>query len=143
MCFVFFSSRRRHTRCLSGWSSDVCSSDLEAVTALLPRDRVVILKYVVVEDAVAIAGAVDTIAGVVVGEFRENRVLHALEPELGCPVTAKSALARGFKAMAASEAGVEVVEHRGRDEVVIAQTQVFVALDVAAGVKRPEALGAD
>src|SRR5205814_7516655 len=26
-CF-FFSSRRRHTRCLSDWSSDVCSSDL-------------------------------------------------------------------------------------------------------------------
>src|SRR5947199_199392 len=28
VCFVFFSSRRRHTRCLSDWSSDVCSSDL-------------------------------------------------------------------------------------------------------------------
>src|ERR1035441_10852240 len=27
-CFIFFSSRRRHTRCLSDWSSDVCSSDL-------------------------------------------------------------------------------------------------------------------
>src|SRR5262245_65520820 len=28
-CFCFFfSSRRRHTRCLSDWSSDVCSSDL-------------------------------------------------------------------------------------------------------------------
>src|SRR5205814_6604834 len=29
-CIVtfFFSSRRRHTRCLSDWSSDVCSSDL-------------------------------------------------------------------------------------------------------------------
>src|SRR5438045_5338865 len=27
-CFFFFSSRRRHTRCLSDWSSDVCSSDL-------------------------------------------------------------------------------------------------------------------
>src|SRR5262245_61775601 len=26
--FFFFSSRRRHTRCLSDWSSDVCSSDL-------------------------------------------------------------------------------------------------------------------
>src|ERR1035441_10879192 len=26
----FLSSRRRHTRCLSDWSSDVCSSDLEA-----------------------------------------------------------------------------------------------------------------
>src|SRR5215831_20714843 len=28
MCDIFFSSRRRHTRCLSDWSSDVCSSDL-------------------------------------------------------------------------------------------------------------------
>src|SRR5215212_5091417 len=28
MVFLFFSSRRRHTRCLSDWSSDVCSSDL-------------------------------------------------------------------------------------------------------------------
>src|SRR5262245_62611437 len=28
--FFFFSSRRRHTRCLSDWNSDVCSSDLAA-----------------------------------------------------------------------------------------------------------------
>src|SRR5690349_24444461 len=28
----FFSSRRRHTRSLRDWSSDVCSSDLEAIT---------------------------------------------------------------------------------------------------------------
>src|SRR5437899_9088046 len=28
MSVFFFSSRRRHTRCLSDWSSDVCSSDL-------------------------------------------------------------------------------------------------------------------
>src|SRR6266496_2069442 len=27
--FFFFSSRRRHTRSLRGWSSDVCSSDLD------------------------------------------------------------------------------------------------------------------
>src|SRR2546429_6765176 len=26
--FLFFSSRRRHTRCSRDWSSDVCSSDL-------------------------------------------------------------------------------------------------------------------
>src|SRR5258706_778849 len=26
--FFFFSSRRRHTRLVSDWSSDVCSSDL-------------------------------------------------------------------------------------------------------------------
>src|ERR1035441_7934777 len=43
MCFVlpiffFFSSRRRHTRCLSDWSSDVCSSDLASANQakLLP-----------------------------------------------------------------------------------------------------------
>src|SRR5205814_3501480 len=30
--FFFFSSRRRHTRCLSDWSSDVCSSDLMSLS---------------------------------------------------------------------------------------------------------------
>src|SRR5438093_1627770 len=30
MCF-FFSSRRRHTRLVSDWSSDVCSSDLRSM----------------------------------------------------------------------------------------------------------------
>src|SRR5690349_23690024 len=30
VCFFFFSSRRRHTRSLRDWSSDVCSSDLQA-----------------------------------------------------------------------------------------------------------------
>src|SRR5258705_6590127 len=38
MCFFFFSSRRRHTRCLSDWSSDVCSSDL--LEALSENDEV-------------------------------------------------------------------------------------------------------
>src|SRR5206468_7708770 len=33
-CF-FFSSRRRHTRSDRDWSSDVCSSDLSAIRALL------------------------------------------------------------------------------------------------------------
>src|SRR5258705_9956441 len=36
----FFSSRRRHTRCLSDWSSDVCSSDL---AALLIRAEIAML----------------------------------------------------------------------------------------------------
>src|SRR5438046_8760982 len=30
--FFFFSSRRRHTRLVSDWSSDVCSSDLFGVS---------------------------------------------------------------------------------------------------------------
>src|SRR5262245_65071541 len=35
----FFSSRRRHTRCLSDWSSDVCSSDLIRSVAFSPDDK--------------------------------------------------------------------------------------------------------
>src|SRR5262249_60028928 len=34
--FFFFSSRRRHTRLVSDWSSDVCSSDLQALASLTP-----------------------------------------------------------------------------------------------------------
>src|SRR5437899_12813377 len=40
LCVFFFSSRRRHTRCLSDWSSDVCSSDLSQ-GGRLPRHAVV------------------------------------------------------------------------------------------------------
>src|SRR5947199_10160808 len=36
LSFFFFSSRRRHTRCLSDWSSDVCSSDLPQELRLVP-----------------------------------------------------------------------------------------------------------
>src|SRR5262249_59655194 len=36
--FFFFSSRRRHTRLVSDWSSDVCSSDLTPSYALNFRD---------------------------------------------------------------------------------------------------------
>src|SRR3712207_8998045 len=49
MLFVFFSSRRRHTRYWRDWSSDVCSSDLGEVREVpastahrlrhLPRER--------------------------------------------------------------------------------------------------------
>src|SRR5205814_5196375 len=35
--YFFFSSGRRHTRCLSDWSSDVCSSDLPRAVALRVR----------------------------------------------------------------------------------------------------------
>src|SRR5437763_6062506 len=34
LIFFFFSSRRRHTRYIGDWSSDVCSSDLVAPPAV-------------------------------------------------------------------------------------------------------------
>src|SRR5437762_12662482 len=36
-CFFFFSSRRRHTRYIGDWSSDVCSSDLTVDQGRLAR----------------------------------------------------------------------------------------------------------
>src|SRR5437764_15116404 len=35
LVFFFFSSRRRHTRYIGDWSSDVCSSDLMVPSAFL------------------------------------------------------------------------------------------------------------
>src|SRR5262249_59438233 len=43
--FFFFSSRRRHTRLVSDWSSDVCSSDLKVVTWRSPA-RITTLSWV-------------------------------------------------------------------------------------------------
>src|SRR5215210_3578517 len=39
MIFFFFSSRRRHTRYIGDWSSDVCSSDLRDAAALVLPSR--------------------------------------------------------------------------------------------------------
>src|SRR5258705_1776320 len=86
----FFQSRRRHTRCLSDWSSDVCSSDLEALAQTLPlgghaftaeRERVPFLERVarrrgttlqVVDDA-GVTGA--ELAGFSYFEHAENVAL--------------------------------------------------------------------
>src|SRR5437016_9144234 len=37
--FFFFSSRRRHTRLVSDWSSDVCSSDLDSALLIGIREE--------------------------------------------------------------------------------------------------------
>src|SRR5438093_6091152 len=70
--FFFFSSRRRHTRLVSDWSSDVCSSDL-ARAAPQHAERVVDVAAQVVNPA----DHVD-----VPGSFlRQRRVAEAAE---GC-----------------------------------------------------------
>src|SRR5437899_6064691 len=85
----FFSSRRRHTRCLSDWSSDVCSSDLKQlgqanpalggreliVADLLGLDRLLKFPHFVAELGDLLA---------VVSQFlRCLRVLHRNHSSLG------------------------------------------------------------
>src|SRR5947207_16004371 len=45
----FFSSRRRHTRSLCDWSSDVCSSDLDAVHGRLGEGALDVRRAVLAE----------------------------------------------------------------------------------------------
>src|SRR5438034_6670570 len=47
----FFSSRRRHTRSLCDWSSDVCSSDLVATDAIRIVRSLALVKNFSVSDA--------------------------------------------------------------------------------------------
>src|SRR5258706_11917299 len=49
--FFFFSSRRRHTRLVSDWSSDVCSSDLSTRASFVaPPDTILTNAHVVSSD---------------------------------------------------------------------------------------------
>src|SRR5690606_40563620 len=71
---VFFSSRRRHTRFSRDWSSDVCSSDLGALTL---GERHVVVAALVRELVLALpdlAADVDDLAGATDGRV----VLHAV-----------------------------------------------------------------
>src|SRR3712207_7101774 len=43
--FIFFSSRRRHTRYWRDWSSDVCSSDLNRSSLFMVNNRICTKPY--------------------------------------------------------------------------------------------------
>src|SRR3712207_6634760 len=60
---IFFSSRRRHTRYWRDWSSDVCSSDLQALAAAF--DVVVVETVGVGQSETEVAEVADTVAVIV------------------------------------------------------------------------------
>src|SRR5260221_10306746 len=67
--FFFFSSRRRHTRSLCDWSSDVCSSDL---------DFRLVAEYGTVTRGVQIFGTPTTL---VIGDGGQTKVVTGLTDE--------------------------------------------------------------
>src|SRR5256884_7535488 len=94
MVVVFFSSRRRHTRCSRDWSSDVCSSDLLALAlrkcgvesgAGLHADK---SAETIVLRVRGLADDVDTAARIAAGK-------HLLEEYLGRPLILKPVVKAG------------------------------------------------
>src|SRR5437762_12851700 len=74
MLFFFFSSRRRHTRYIGDWSSDVCSSDL-----IYDAAGVAGVVDVVVEHALAAAAPVTVLVPVA----REQHAARSEERRVG------------------------------------------------------------
>src|SRR5207245_8113487 len=66
---LFFSSRRRNTRCYRDWSSDVCSSDLRYLAFYLLCGVIGGLVFVANDphSTIELIGASGAVAGVVVG----------------------------------------------------------------------------
>src|SRR3989442_7240930 len=54
---IFFSSRRRHTRCGRDWSSDVCSSDLALRITWKPTEGGRMLRYSLMLSILTVGGA--------------------------------------------------------------------------------------
>src|SRR5215204_3383118 len=79
----FFSSRRRHTRSLCDWSSDVCSSDLVVQAALASKKKVIAggpgNPPVVVDETADLANAARSI---VAGASLDNNVICTDEKEV-------------------------------------------------------------
>src|SRR2546427_8952126 len=65
--FFFFSSRRRHTRFDSDWSSDVCSSDLPTRTVSIRSMAASLGMFFLPQSAPARDAAIDLIETVLVG----------------------------------------------------------------------------
>src|SRR5438034_8850995 len=93
--FFFFSSRRRHTRSLCDWSSDVCSSDLVTLEPCAQCAGAIVLAKV----ARLVFGAYDPKAGMAgsVGDLlRHPKLNHRVEVIGGVEAEACGELLRDY-----------------------------------------------
>src|SRR5204863_7012734 len=80
----FFSSRRRHTRSLRDWSSDVCSSDLAE-----RRELEALWQGIAAVHSLTWPGNVALLAGARIYVGPDTSVTH-LAAAAGCPTVARS-----------------------------------------------------
>src|SRR5262245_27343492 len=121
----FFSSRRRHTRCLSDWSSDVCSSDLWGLLLTLGG-----MEFAAAQNP---AGAAPASFDVLEYRIEGNTVLatrlieKAVLPFLGPARTiddvekARASLQEAYRAAGYATVSVSIPEQRVTDGVVVLQ----------------------
>src|SRR5256884_268759 len=79
LVFLFFSSRRRHTRCSRDWSSDVCSSDLLGDGLVVGQ---VALSMVVLVGAGLLVRTLRNLRAINPGFDAQNILLFGLDPVL-------------------------------------------------------------
>src|SRR6266403_1406407 len=77
--FFFVSSRRRHTISLRDWSSDVCSSDLEAVL----RNSKLYKPIIAAVDGPCVAGGMEMLGGIDIRIATPNARFGVMEPKQG------------------------------------------------------------
>src|SRR5258706_8989582 len=113
-CVFFFSSRRRHTRLVSDWSSDVCSSDLSEIAVLGDgRARLRVLRAVGFEREVEDRSFVEPGLGPDAATMAHDDALHDSEPHAGA-----LELLRGVEALEHAEQPVRLA-HVEPDAVVL------------------------
>src|SRR5205814_4535694 len=83
--YFFFSSRRRHTRCLSDWSSDVCSSDLSHTFAFLNEAEQNMLRtdVIMVKALSFFLGENNNFAGTLSKTIKHRQILRSEERRVG------------------------------------------------------------
>ena len=106
----------------------------EAVTAMLPGNIVVILIGVVVKLIGSIAGDGCPIRIIVIENW-ESRVGDALQPKFAGVVSSVTSDAAELLAITAAEAGIEVVQKVGPEDVVVTEAHVVRSLIGRAGIQ--------
>src|SRR5215204_4359501 len=137
--FFFFSSRRRHTRSLCDWSSDVCSSDLLVAADLLSQaEHGPSSASVLVTWEPALAEEVDAaLKGQVAATRHLDRVTEALTGPQSATVLVRD-LAQGLEV--ADAYGAEHLEVLTREATAVAR-RVRSAGCVFVGPQSPVSLG--
>src|SRR5699024_11415089 len=117
--FLFFSSRRRHTKSKRDWSSDVCSSDLTINTHFFPAQKV---RTEIINDYKTAFETVDAIA--VPATLEQGEEYDSTNPGVGASLAGLPA---------ASVAGMHICAPTYADELVY---RISAVVETTAGATK-------